>query len=364
VSLDPDVVGVPGATEAGPAADDDELPPSPSAAVLDVAFLAGAFFAGAFRADRDEPEDADVLAGPPEPEPPAVVGPERRGADVCPVAFVEAAFVGVAFVGVAFVGVAFFAVVLLAVVFLAVVFLAVVFLAAGFVAVDVFAVDVFAGDRVAVRDVPPRAAVLFDELLFTGLFLAAAGRPDALLAVLLDAARALSEAVVTTSPAPEVVSRTSWTGGLTASEDLVGDPRVPRPLAARASSSTWPASDVTVAPRCWTSPTRRDTSRRPIAESTSRRTRRTSCLRFVSAAVNRSSASWLACLATFLLEASAPERVSSSRAASLARLRVSSPSPDASSTYPWMERLAMDPPRCQRPRSAVRAGHATRVPRD
>src|SRR5918994_5148628 len=59
VSLDPDVVGVPGATEAGPAADDDELPPPPSASVLDVAFLAGArvtgpFFAGAFRADRDE----------------------------------------------------------------------------------------------------------------------------------------------------------------------------------------------------------------------------------------------------------------------------------------------------------------------
>jgi hypothetical protein len=358
VALDPDVVAVSGVTEAGPAADGDEVPPPPSAWVLDVAFFAGArvtgaFFAGTFRAARDEPDDADVLAGPPEPDPPVVVGAERREADVCPVAFLVVAFVGVAF----------FAVVFFAVVFLAVVVLAVVFFVAAFVAVEVFAVDVFAGDCVAARDVAPRAAVFFDELLFAGLFFAA-GRPDALPAVLLDAARAFSAAVVTTSPAPDVVSRTSWTGGVTASEDLVGDPRVPRPLAARASSSTWPASDVTVAPRCWTSPTRRDTSRRPIAESTSRRTRRTSCLRLVSAAVSRSSASWLACLATFLLEASAPERVSSSRAASLARLRVSSPSPDASSTYPWMERLAMDPPRCQRPRSAVRAGHATRVPPD
>src|SRR5829696_5225330 len=150
VSLDPDVVVLPGATEAGPAADGDELPPPPSPWVLDVAFLAGApvagaFFAGAFRGARDEPEDADALAGPPEPDPPAVDGAERRGADVCPVAFFA-----VAFVGVAFLAVVFLAVVFLAVVFLAVVFLAVVFFVAAFVAVEVFAVD-FAGDRVAAR---------------------------------------------------------------------------------------------------------------------------------------------------------------------------------------------------------------------
>ena len=81
-------------------------------------------------------------------------------------------------------------------------------------------------------------------------------------------------------------------------------------------------------------------------------------LRFVSAAVSSSSASRLASLATFLLEASAPERVGGSRAASLARLRVRSPSPDASSTYPgwsawpWVLLGASG-------RSAVRAGHAT-----
>ena len=90
----------------------------------------------------------------------------------------------------------------------------------------------------------------------------------------------------------------------TMSETTVAAPRISTEAALRASSSTWEARAATVAPSPWTSRVRRSTSSLPTAESTSRRTRRTICLRLASAALSRSSASALACLASFLREVS------------------------------------------------------------
>ena len=123
----------------------------------------------------------------------------------------------------------------------------------------------------------------------------------------------------------------------------------PMPVADRAISSTCPARAATVAASPWTSAMSRFTSTRLIALSTSVRTSRTSCLRLLSAAWSSSSASRPACFVTFLRDPSTPERVTSSWAASLARFAVSSPSPDASSTYAWIERLAISPPDVRRP---------------
>ena len=132
----------------------------------------------------------------------------------------------------------------------------------------------------------------------------------------------------------------------------------PRPVMREVRSSTCPASPATATETVCRSRASRPRPARLSALSTSRLMSVTTCSRLVVAALMRSSASAAACLRSFLREPSTPERASSSCAASRARLAVTSPRPVASSTYPWMERCAMCPPRR---RCVVVLSHATRA---
>ena len=235
---------------------------------------------------------ADLVAGA------FVAGARFTGAFFAVVVFVAvvvfAAVDVVALLAGAFLAGAFFAVALL----VAVDFLAGAFLAGAFFAVALLVAVAFLAEAFF-------AEAFFAEAFFAGAFLAGAFLP---------ATRAGS--------GPSSV-RASATGlGV----------RAPFRVAERARSSTCEASPATVVAKACTSLDTRLTSSLARAESTSRRIRRTRCLRLAWAARSSSSATPLTCLAAFLRDASDPARATISAAASLARLRVSSPSPDVSST--------------------------------
>ena len=121
-------------------------------------------------------------------------------------------------------------------------------------------------------------------------------------------------------------------------------PAAASPLAsalAESFSTCW-VSAATVSPSAPTSAETLPRSSLRMADSTSAWIIATICCRLASAADNRSSAILLACLATFLPDEGAlAASVSTSATASAAFARVSSPKPEAISTKPWIDVLAM-----------------------
>ncbi|MFL6151075.1 MAG: pentapeptide repeat-containing protein [Ornithinibacter sp.] len=288
------------------------------AGVLLAAGVAGADFAGVVAAVED------FFAG-------ALRAVVFLAVVVAAVDFAGVDFAGVDFAGVDFAGVDFAAVEVLvagalrAVVFFAVVEAVAVFVAGALRAVVVFSGAFFAGAFLAGAFLAGAfLAGAFFAAVVAGALLAAVDAffAGAVVAGAFFAGAVLAGAATRAGSGPSSVSASATGPGV----------RVVRPVAERARSSTCAANPATVAASDCTSVEIRLTSSLPTAESTSRRTKRTSALRLACAACSSSSASPLTCLAAFLREASEPARARISAAASLAALRVSSPSPDASST--------------------------------